>query len=426
MPVTFAVSKVSSRVVPFDGTAQNFPSDILRWACEEQWHQCKELLQSSVTDQEQDGLQPESNGFVYAVFRAYANHHNLRIRPDDVWLAILTQLCFYVNAHAEELRHYFVAHEGKKELVVQASGTRYTVDFASLARQMTGKIHENVLDNTLVEWILPDFTTTTTKDTTICSVVMMSTLKAYFEYTMDIICGIPYVTLEGTKADWQKLLKRLDRLYEMGDEPSVWAEMLRPILRRFVSAFDGEPDVQFWEHVLFHLHEMCGQDDITGWLTAFSVWDHKGRWKAGQLPETIPRLIPENTVPKPGFRGRLSKVMRRLSLSPSSASGTAKQGQEQEQEHQQDDRPQGSVLTRGHSWACYTLDGVKYFTLPIGMISAGYCEVDVKVVDNGERVDCLMVAGHVAVKAISKSGKGGRDTLCPAPQWFIFEKRKGA
>ncbi|KAJ8481901.1 hypothetical protein ONZ51_g5696 [Trametes cubensis] len=341
--------------------------------------------------------------------------------PDDVWLAILTQLCFYVNAHAEELRHYFVAHEGKKELIVQASGTRYTVDFGALSRQMTKKIHENVLDSTLVDWILPDFTTTTVKDTTICSVVMMSTLKAYFEYTMDIVCGIPYVTLEGTKADWEKLVKRLNRLYEMGDEPSVWAEMLRPILRRFVSAFDGEPDVQFWEHVLLHQQEMCGQDDITGWLTAFCVWDHRGKWKAGKLPETIPRLIPEKTVSKSGLRGRLSKVIRRLSSSSSRTSASA--AVEQEQEQQQDDRPHGSVLTRGHSWALYTLDGVKYFTVPIGMIPAGYCEVDVKVVDNGERVDCLMVAGHVAVKATATSGKGARDTLSPAPQWFIFEKR---
>ncbi|KAI1785227.1 hypothetical protein LXA43DRAFT_151204 [Ganoderma leucocontextum] len=34
----------------------------------------------------------------------YRSHHHLRIRPDDVWLAILVQLNFYINAHAEELR----------------------------------------------------------------------------------------------------------------------------------------------------------------------------------------------------------------------------------------------------------------------------------------------------------------------------------
>ena len=49
-----------------------------------------------------------------------------------------------MNAHAEELREYFVAHQGKKKLTVQALGNRYTVDFGSMARQMTSKIHEEV------------------------------------------------------------------------------------------------------------------------------------------------------------------------------------------------------------------------------------------------------------------------------------------
>jgi hypothetical protein len=38
----------------------------------------------------------------------------------------------------------FVQHEGKKELVVKAMGTRYTVDFGYLATLMTGEIHKNV------------------------------------------------------------------------------------------------------------------------------------------------------------------------------------------------------------------------------------------------------------------------------------------
>ena len=49
-----------------------------------------------------------------------------------------------VNKHAEELRKYFVAHEGKKELHVDMVGSRYTVDFGHFAVQMSDQIHENV------------------------------------------------------------------------------------------------------------------------------------------------------------------------------------------------------------------------------------------------------------------------------------------
>ena len=69
---------------------------------------------------------------------AYNLHHHLRIRPEDVWLSILTQLSFYINAHAEELRGKFVAHEGKKELEVGFdTGSHYTIDYGVFAKKMT-------------------------------------------------------------------------------------------------------------------------------------------------------------------------------------------------------------------------------------------------------------------------------------------------
>jgi hypothetical protein len=53
----------------------------------------------------------------YAVM-AYNKHLNLVIRPDDVWVAILTQFSAHVNAHSEKLRSLFVTFEGKKNLTV--------------------------------------------------------------------------------------------------------------------------------------------------------------------------------------------------------------------------------------------------------------------------------------------------------------------
>ena len=64
----------------------------------------------------------------------------------------------------------------------------------------------------------------------------------YFEYDF----GTPSVTLDGEKSDWEEIFWRLDRLDDFGDEASAWADMLRPILRRFIVAFDGDPDVPFW------------------------------------------------------------------------------------------------------------------------------------------------------------------------------------
>ena len=75
----------------------------------------------------------------------------------------------------------------------------------------------------------------------------------------------------------------------------MWAEMLRPIIRRFVTAFDGESDITFWSHVAYRNDQVCGQDDLSGWITAFCVWSHKGMWKGGA------RSLPEDVPPKPEY-----------------------------------------------------------------------------------------------------------------------------
>lgn len=47
-------------------------------------------------------------GLVSLVIRAWENHHNLTLRPDDIWTALMVQFSFYVNKNAESLRSLFV------------------------------------------------------------------------------------------------------------------------------------------------------------------------------------------------------------------------------------------------------------------------------------------------------------------------------
>ena len=126
------------------------------------------------------------------------------------------------------------------------------------------------------------------------------------------MCGIPSVTLDGKRSDWEELYRRLGRLYDLGKEPAIWAEMLRPIVRRFVTAFDGEPDASFWGHVAYRNQEVCGQDDLSGWITAFCVWSNEGVWKGGRLPEDVPpkpAMMPGiSWATKPATKG-LGKVI---------------------------------------------------------------------------------------------------------------------
>lgn len=297
MSVTLTTADHAAREWKSSGGVNSVEA-LFQASCPKDSRNSKWIIQSSVPKSlfAQKHIASSTNGWVWAAFHAYSGHHHLTVRPEDIWFSILSQLNFYVNAHAEELRDYFVAHEGRKELEVVDFGTIHSVDFGHLSQRMTHLIQENVKDPDLRTWIMPNWTTTTYDDVTVASVLMMGTLQKYFSYRMKLICGIPTVTLLGERADWEDILKRLDTLPELGDEPAMFATLLRPVLRHFVASFDPEPSPavkDFWSKIA-HQTGGSGPYFLSGWITAFCFWDedgkslyHKHETSGPQLPVSL-------------------------------------------------------------------------------------------------------------------------------------------
>ncbi|KAJ5105007.1 hypothetical protein NUU61_002354 [Penicillium alfredii] len=279
MPVTLHPSdtKPSTWRWPMATSAK----DLLGDSCPKDFKRSGEIFHSSFPENcDRSHISPSQHGFVRSVWRAYSDHHHLTVRPEDVWFSILVQLNFYINAHAEELRSHFVAHEGQKELVVQDVGTIHSVDVGKLAIQLTEKIQENVLDPELRAWLIPAFSTTTRSDEVIAAVLMMGTLQKYFSYKMCLMCGIPTVTLLGERDDWEKLLAKLDKLRELGKEPTQFADLLGPVLQGFVMSFDDPSSpttYNFWNRCVHHIGGGSGPVYLSGWITAFCMWDEDGK-----------------------------------------------------------------------------------------------------------------------------------------------------
>ncbi|KIK51638.1 hypothetical protein GYMLUDRAFT_233988 [Collybiopsis luxurians FD-317 M1] len=384
MPVTFRPAKHRAKSILREPSSAGSTDALqfLKSACYDQYQKSDEILQSSIGT---TPTIPASNGFVDAVTKAYNQHHAISIRPDDVWIAILTQFNFYVNANAERLRSHFVEHEGKKELWVRADGNRYTVDFGYLARLMTGELKKNVKDPSFCDWVLPKFTTTTLNDTVVSSVTMMATMKKYFSYGISLACGIPQVTLEGTKDDWEQIVERIEKLKDFGEETEAWYKLLFPVLSHFVRAFDdpnGEPNLEFWQKVAHYHSGGSGPTYLSGWITAFCVFDEDGKW-IGNPPGT---RIPDSSSIEYEFNEFIFG---------------------------------GKFLT---------IDEAYYHNLATEDIPAAYADVDVKLDDNGEIFDTIMVAGLVGMYVCDTgdttlSETGQMDLLKPMPGWWIFIKR---
>jgi len=125
--------------------------------------------------------------------------------------------------------------------------TGFCVVDSDMARQIEGLIHENVVDPSLREWIMPKFTTTTPNDLIISSIITLSSLQESFSYRRKKgRHGLPAVTLLRKKGDWEKMLDKTQRV-RRGDYSMVRSTQADPYrIRRHLQPPQGHQ-----ERVLF-------------------------------------------------------------------------------------------------------------------------------------------------------------------------------
>jgi Domain of unknown function (DUF4419) len=185
-------------------------------------------------------------------------------------------------------------------------------------------------------------------------------MKKYFSYTFVMLCGIPNVSLDGTKQDWLEIESRLAKLDSWDDKTRAWRRMLAPVISKFVRAFDGEVDSKFWSHIVHHRSFGSGSSIISGWITAFSVFAENGKWLG------VDHVRPD-----------------------------------------------------GGSDSDYILDGVSYPAIDSIYISSGSAEVDIKIIDStGAEWSAFLMAGNMGMKVVGRN----RDTVQSVPMWFYCLK----
>jgi hypothetical protein len=216
-----------------------------------------------------DGI--DYHPLVAALHLAYAGHRPIALSPDMIWLLICQGVAHHISASAEELRHHFVQHPGRFTLEVKSDevtrfkrgspGHPWPEVFGGFSRQ----IREHI--GPAHDLFIPAFSTTGPAERVAAEIVLLDTMRAYFHYLHTTVnSGIPAVTLEGTLADWQAIVERLEGFAPLGLE--WWLAALRPVLRQFADAASGEVDTGFWSKI-YRIHqpdEFCAPDSATGWI----------------------------------------------------------------------------------------------------------------------------------------------------------------
>ena len=196
-------------------------------------------------------------GLFTAVYECYNNHWGLKTVPDDWWYTIIRTVAMAIDHHSkeEEVRKYFVNHEGKKRLVV------YGFEPKRFFKEMTDLIQSNIKVENYVDTIRSNFSTSTETHRISSEITIMSSMQEYFEYVSCARCGIPFVELEGTEDDWVKLQSKLGDLKKIlepihsfiGLTEEWWAKV-DGICDKLIETYRGDGDKEWWGKIFTAKH----------------------------------------------------------------------------------------------------------------------------------------------------------------------------
>lgn len=227
-----------------------------------------------------DDLLVKGNGFhafFEAVHHAFANHYGLRLKPDNFFVVVNQGFAQHINANAEKYRDKFVQHEGKEtiaiyrpDFVVGNPDNDWPAafgDFSDALRKALGdKNHGR---------FTAEFSTSGPVSKVVSQIVLMDIVQSYFSYEVFTDCGIPFIDLQGTTADWKKLRDHVASLKEFGDL-EWWIDSILPIFDELVNASEGNVNKAFWMDIYKHF-SMSGTSAISGWVAKLLPYT-KERW----------------------------------------------------------------------------------------------------------------------------------------------------
>ena len=217
-------------------------------------------------------------GFLNTILVCYNNHWILKTTPEDWWSIIVGTVATAVDQKSElpSIRKFFVSHEGKKEIRIIVQ-TFTDLDYSWLFTQFAEQIAANIRHPEYVTLIEADFTTTSPQQLITSQIMVMASVKKYFDYVAATRCGIPGVEMSGSVEDWEKLVTKFEGLRKLLDpivedlELPVWFSKTKMILDKLLETYNGVPDKEWWSHILSHnIGNGSGQRYWwTGWMAEF-------------------------------------------------------------------------------------------------------------------------------------------------------------
>lgn len=268
---------------------------------EDVWMTSYENIDSTAFDTPPPKIIANTQGFAGAMIYAYQNDLNIVLRPDDVWLAILTQFSFYVNKHAEELRSKIAGYDGEKPLEIDMRHDLNDKSLRTLANRIINTVSKDVITTKFASSLLPSFSTTDETDRWVATIAILGSLKHYLEDVPTGNCGLANIRLEGRVSDWKSICDRVKTLgkEDYGEEVKEWAGYLVIVCQYFLASMEKRNLHEihaFWRLIC----DVGGRQldaptsTLGGWITAFCFWGPDRNRIKNFSPEEIKEMCAQD------------------------------------------------------------------------------------------------------------------------------------
>ena len=214
--------------------------------------------------------------FLKGMHRAYAEHRPFVLSPDMIWLLICQGVARHVNANSEALRDKLVSFSDKMVIQTAAKSDGHGIDWSGVIDDFSAAVNEQTKGG-LASTLKAEFSTTGEVEKVVNQITILETFKTFFTYVTFIgICGIPEVTLEGQREDWELIITKTKALrpYQL----DWWVDALLPVLEQIADTYRKGIDQSFWQSMFkIHTKDVYGSPEmVDGWILKFFPYDATG------------------------------------------------------------------------------------------------------------------------------------------------------
>jgi len=238
-------------------------------------------------------------GLVIALHTAYEQHYALKLSVSDFIILIGQGFGKHMDINSEKLRKHFVDHEEKEEIAILRDGfvRGQQNDWSTVFGEFADNIKKRVKGD-IYDIVIDDSSVATPTSRIVSELTLMDCMKGFFDYVVVTRCGIPEITLQGAKEDWEGLRTKVRKLNEMNKDNCLqldfWLKQITPVVDKICeTAIDKKIDREFWSGIYKYSNPGSGTPFISGWITKFFPYLPDGVNKF-----TEPAQIKTNNIPK--------------------------------------------------------------------------------------------------------------------------------